>query len=186
MPFKIYLDDFYNNKYNLKIKININYVKNIINEICVKNNIKYIPIKLIYSILFLIKNKINFKLINNIIYNKILYKTYYKISKLIPNIIYTKWFNIIDIAIINNVQEDLINYFLFIYKLYIKEENCPNIYIIQAKNILKKNILYFRQLKNIFMNEIYYTIYYIDIIFSKISINYINIDNIFIISNNKN
>ena len=36
------------------------------------------------------------------------------------------------------------------------------------------------------MNEIYYTIYYIDIIFSKISINYINIDNIFIISNNKN
>ena len=92
---KIYIDDFDNKKYTIKLKITTIYIKNIILELYSKNNINYLPIKLVYLVLYLIKHNISFKIINNIIYTKILKKTYYKISKCIPNIIYTKWKNLI-------------------------------------------------------------------------------------------
>lgn len=177
---KIYIDDFYNNNYNIKYNINIKYVLDIINELYIKNNINYIPIKILYSIIYLVKYNISFRLINKIIYNKTLRITYLKISKLIPNILEYKWINLITISIYNNVENEFIDYFLDLYRLYIKAENCPNIYIMQAKNILKKKVVYFRQLKKYFVEDIYYTIYYIPIIFSKIDKTYINQNNIFI------
>ena len=177
---KIYVDDFYNNKYNIKYNINIEYVLDIINELYIKNNINYIPIKILYSIIYLVKYNINFKIINKIIYNKRLQITYLKISKLIPNILEYKWINLITISIYNNVENEFIDYFLELYKLYIKKENCPKIFIMQAKSIMKKKVLYFRQLKKYFVEDIYYTLYYIPIIFSKINKTYINQNNIFI------
>lgn len=177
---KIYVDDFYNNNYNIKYNINIEYVLDIINELYIKNNINYIPIKILYSIIYLVKYNINFKIINKIIYNKRLQITYLKISKLIPNILEYKWINLITISIYNNVENEFIDYFLELYKLYIKKENCPKIFIMQAKSIMKKKVLYFRQLKKYFVEDIYYTLYYIPIIFSKINKTYINQNNIFI------
>lgn len=176
---KIYINDFYNNKYFIKYKVDLVYIKNIINELYSKNNINYISIKLLYSILFLVKNNIQFKLINNIIYNKVLKVNYIKISKFMFNIIETKWYKLINIAIYNNVEETFIDYFLYLYKLYIEIEKCPNIFILQAKHIMNKKINYFRQLKRYFIEDIYYTLFYISIIFSRISINYININNIY-------
>ena len=177
---KIYIDDFYNNKYNIKYNINLKYVINIINELYTKNKINYIPIKILYSIIYLVKYNIKFKLINKIIYDKTLKITYMKISKLIPNIIEYKWIQLITISIYNNVEEEFIDYFLELYKLYIKEENNPKIFIIQAKSIMKKNVIYFRQLKKYFIEDIYYTLFYIPIIFSKINKKLISEDNIFI------
>ena len=177
---KIYVDDFYNNKYNIKYNINLNYIINIINELYIKNKINYIPLKILYSIIYLVKYNINFKIINKIIYNKRLQITYLKISKLIPNILEYKWINLITISIYNNVENEFIDYFLELYKLYIKKENCPKIFIMQAKSIMKKKVLYFRQLKKYFVEDIYYTLYYIPIIFSKINKKLICEDNIFI------
>ena len=177
---KIYVDDFYNNKYSIKYNLNIKYIINIINELNIKNNISYIPIKILYSIIYLVKHNINFKLINKIIYEKVFKKIYVKISKLIPNILEYKWIKLINISIYNNVENELIDYFLELYKLYIKIENKPKIFIIQAKNIIKKKVLYFRQLKKYFIEDIYLTVYYISIIFSRINKRLIAEDNIFI------
>ena len=101
------------------------------------------------------------------------------ISKIIPHIIETKWIKLITLAIYNSVENEFIDYFLKLYELYIKKENYPKIYIIQAKHILKKKVLYFRQLKKYFIEDIYYTLFYVSIIFSKISKEYININYIF-------
>jgi hypothetical protein len=103
-----------------------------------------------------------------------------KISKLIPNILEYKWIKCITISIYNNVENELIDYFLELYKLYIEKENNKRIFIMQAKSIMKKKVLYFRQLKKFFIEDIYYTVYYIPIIFSKIDKEFISKNNIFI------
>ena len=177
---KIYIDDFYNNKYSIKYNINIQYVINIINELNIRNNISYIPIKVLYSIIYLVKHNVKFKLINKIIYNKVLKKTYIRISRLIPNILEYKWIKLITIAIYNNVENELVDYFLELYNLYLQKEKNRKIFIIQAKSIMKKNVLYFRQLKRYFIEDIYFTVYYIPIIFSKIDKTFITENNIFI------
>ena len=180
---KIYIDDFYNNKYNIKYKINLNYLKNIIFELYSKYKINYLPIKLLYSIIFLIKYDINFKIIDLIIYKKILKKKYLIISKLIPHIINYKWINIINIALYNNVEKELINYFFELYNLYLTKENSNsnNIIKLQSNSLIKIQINYYRQMQKIVYNDIYYTLFYISIIFSKISKKYININYIYII-----
>ena len=177
---KIYIDDFYNNKYNIKYNINIKYIINIVNELNIKNNINYIPIKVLYLIIYLVKHNVNFKLIDKIVYNKVLKKSYMKISKLIPNILEYKWIKNITISIYNNVENELVDYFLELYKLYIVKEQNKRIFVMQAKSIMKKKVLYFRQLKKIFLDDIYYTVYYIPIIFSKINKKFIDENNIFI------
>ena len=176
---KIYVDDFYNNKYNIKYNINISYVINIVNELYIKHNINYIPIKVLYSLIYLVKHNINFKIINKIIYEKTLKRIHIKISKLLPNILEYKWIKLITIAIYNNVESEFIDYFLNLYKLYIKKENCPKIFIIQTKIIMKKKIMYFRQLKKYLLEDIYFTIFYIPIIFSKLDKTLISENNIF-------
>ena len=90
-----------------------------------------------------------------------------KISKLMPNILEYKWIKLITISIYNNVENELIDYFLELYKLYIETEQKKKIFVIQAKSIMKKNVLYFRQLKRHFVEDIYLTVYYIPIIFFK-------------------
>ena len=181
----IYIDDYYNNINNYKYKIkNIEPLKNIIYEILKKNNISYLPIKLLYGIIFLYKYNLNFNKINYIIYNKIFFKKQINISKIFNYIYYKKWFYLINISIYNNVESDFIDYFLSLYKLYIEKESVPYIYILQAKHILKVKILKFKQLKFYFLKDIYYTLYFIPIIFSKISKTYLNFENIFNIDNN--
>ena len=177
---KIYVDDFYNNKYSIKYNINIKYIINIVNELNIKNNINYIPIKALYLIIYLVKHNVNFKLINKIVYNKVLKKSYMKISKLIPNILEYKWIKIITISIYNNVEEQLVDYFLELYKLYIEKEQNKRIFVIQAKSIMKKKSFIFSSIKKNFVEDIYYTVYYIPIIFSKIDKKFISENNIFI------
>lgn len=180
---KIYIDDFHNNKYNIKYKINLNYLKNIIFELYSKYKINYLPIKLVYSIIFLIKHNCDFKIIDLIIYQKILKKKYLVISKLMPHIIKYKWINIINIALYNNVETELINYFFELYNLYLTNEKSNNNTIIklQSKSLINIKINYYRQIQKIIHNDIYYTIFYISIIFSKISKTYINVNYIYII-----
>ena len=69
----VYIDEYYKNLNKPKEKININYVKNVITYLKNKNsnNIK-LPDKLVYFIIYLIKNNCKFVIINNIIYNKII------------------------------------------------------------------------------------------------------------------
>ena len=61
-----------------------------------------------------------------------------------------------------------------------RTEQNKKIFVIQAKSIMKKNVLYFRQLKRHFVDDIYLTVYYIPIIFSKIDKKLISENNIFI------
>ena len=97
---------YYKNK-----KININKIKEICINLCYKNNINYIPIKIIYLIIYLEKNNYKFKLINKI-FNKSLKRSYKILSKFLYKIIQYKWLNIVKISINNNVEDELIKYFL--------------------------------------------------------------------------
>ena len=66
MPY-IFADEFQRNLVIKKEKVNIIEVKNIIKNLCIVNNINYVPIKVIYLIIYLLKNKYKFKLINIIV-----------------------------------------------------------------------------------------------------------------------
>ena len=178
----IFINDFYNSFKYKKKKININKIKNTLYYLKIKNNINYFPIKLIYFIIYLEKFNYKFIVINNII-NKIFKNISNNISKFIFNIIIYKWNNIINICINNNKQNELINYFIDLYELYLSIENCPGLFIIQTKHILNIRIGYMRHLEKYLKLNIFDTIYYIDIIFSKINKKYISIDYIFNINN---
>ena len=97
----IYIDEFHKNLNKPKKIININYVKNIINYLKHKNNnIINLPNKIIYFIIYLIKNNCKFLIINNIIYNKLFFKKIsHSVSIITFNIITYKWFNIINISL---------------------------------------------------------------------------------------
>ena len=174
----IFLDDFYKNFNKQKIYINFEKIKKTIYFICINNNISDLPIKLKYLIIYLIKYDCKFNIINKII-KKNLYYINHNLSKFIYNIIIYKWINIIDICINNNVQSELINYFFDLYDSYLQQENCPQLFIIQARHILGIRIGYIRHLKKYLTLNIYDTIYYIDIIFSKIHKKYLNLKYIF-------
>lgn len=177
----IYIDEYHKNLNKPKKKININYVKNTIQYLKKKNNnIITLPDKIIYFIIYLIKNDCKFLIINNIIYNKLICKKIsHNISILLYNSIQYKWYNIINISFRNNVTSQLLDYFLNIYDIYIKKENNNKIFILQAKNILGINIKNKRQLHKYFTLNLYHTIYYIDIIFSQINKKYLSINYIF-------
>ena len=51
-----------------------------IKNLCIVNNINYVPIKVIYLIIYLLKNKYKFKLIN-IIVKKVLKRAYIRLSR---------------------------------------------------------------------------------------------------------
>jgi hypothetical protein len=174
----IFLDDFYKNFHKQKKIINFEKIKKTIYFICINNNNCYLPIKLKYFIVYLIKYDCKFNIINKII-KKILYNINYNLSKFIYNIIIYKWINIINISINNNVQSELINYFFDLYDLYLKIEKCSKLFIIQTKHILGIRIGYIRHLKKYLTLNIYDTIYYIDIIFSKLDKKYLQLKYIF-------
>lgn len=180
----IYIDEYYKNLNKPKKKLNINYIKNTIHYLKNKNNnIITLPDKIIYFIIYLIKNNCKFLVINNIIYNKLIYKKIsHNISLFIFNIIQYKWYNIINIAYTNNVTSQLLDYFLDLYNIYLVKEGSNILYIIQAKHILGINIKNKRQLHKYFTLNLYHTIYYIDIIFSKINKKYLSINYIFSIN----
>tara|TARA_B100000989_G_C19216116_1_gene333907 strand:- start:5 stop:556 length:552 start_codon:yes stop_codon:yes gene_type:complete len=177
----IYVNEFYKNLALKKTKLNIDYVKNTI--IYIKNNIDYfknlkIPDKIIYFIIYLTKHNCKINIIQKIIYNTIK-KVSHCLSLFVFNITQIKWINVINIAINNNVEKELVNYFLKLYDIYLNKENNDNMYIFQAKNILNINIKNKRHLYKYFNLCLYHTVYYIDIIFSIIDKKYLSIDYIY-------
>ena len=174
-------DEIQKNKYILKKKCDIYEIKKLCIQLSFKNNINYIPIKIIYLIIYLKKYNYNFKIINKIIY-KVLKKKYIVISKFINKIIKYKWLNIINISIINKVENELFNYFFKLYELYLNNELNNDIYKYQIYFIFNKRIAYYSQFKRFIKSNIYTTYFFIDIILSKISKKNIIIENIFIIN----
>lgn len=171
-------DEIQKNIYLKQNKINIYDIKQLCIKLCLKNNINYIPIKIIYLIIYLVKNNYNYKLINKIFY-KSLKKKYIILSKFMYKIIQYKWLNIINISIINNVENQLFEYFFKLYELYINKENINDIYKTQYYFILNTHIGYYRQFKMNIRKNIYTTYYFISIIFSQINKLNISINNIF-------
>ena len=179
---KIIVSKFYEGLYNKRNKINIIKIKDILKKLSIDNNIYYIPIKIIYLIIYLEKKNYSYKLIN-IIFKKTLKRSYIKISRFLYKIIQLKWINIINTAIQNNVENDILQYFYKLYDLYIQEEGFNNIYIYQVKHIFKYKIGYYRHFKKYINENIYRTYYFIPFIFSKISKSHIIYNNIFEIIN---
>ena len=176
----VYIDEYYKNLNKPKEKININYVKNVISYLKNKNsNTIKLPDKLVYFIIYLIKNNCKFIIINDIIYKKILKKVSHNLSLFIFNNVRVKWNNILNIAINNNVTKNILDYFLNLYELYLEEEQKENLYIIQAKYILGIKIKNKRQLKKYFSLNIHHTIYYINLIFKKVNKKYLSLDYIY-------
>ena len=176
----IYVDEFYNNLNNKKGKLSIELIKNTIYNLKKVNKKIIYSNKIIYFIIYLNKHDCKFKLINNII-NKIYTKISYKLSIFLFRSIRERWRKIINLALINNVEESIINYFFELYELYLNKENCNNMdfKIIQAKNILGINIKNNRQIRKYFNLNIYHTIYYIDIIFSQLNLKYLSLNYIY-------
>ena len=179
MPY-IFADEFQRNLVIKKEKVNIIEVKNIIKNLCIVNNINYVPIKVIYLIIYLLKNKYKFKLIK-IIEKKVLKRAYIRLSRFFLNrITKVKWLDIIEIAKINDVENDLFNYFFELYEYYLKIENNENIYKYQLKSIFDLRIGYYRQFKKYIKSNIYTTYFLIDIICSRINKLNIKKENIYI------
>ena len=173
-----FADKIYKDLYRERCRIDINKVKTVILNICLTNNINYIPLKIIYLIIYLVKNNFTFKLINKIVYN-ILIKSYVKLSKFMYKILQVKWLHIIKIAEQNKVENDLFKYFFELYNLYLTNEKNMNMYKYQLKYIFNIRIGYYRQFKKFIMSNIYSTYFFIPIIFSKINKLNIKLKNIY-------
>lgn len=176
----IYVDEFYNNLNKKTGKSSIELIINTINNLKKVNKKLIYSEKIIYFIIYLSKHNCKFKLINKII-NKIYTKISYRLSIFLFTSIRQRWNKIINLALINNVEESIINYFFELYELYLNKENCNNMNfkIIQAKNILGINIKNNRQLRKYFNLNIYHTMYYIDIIFSQLHLKYLSLNYIY-------
>jgi len=173
-----FADNIYKNLYREREKIDLSKVKTVILNICLTNNINYIPVKIIYLIIYLVKKKFSFKLINKIVY-KILKKSYIKISKFFYKILQVKWLNIIMIAKNNKVENDLFKYFFELYNIYLKNEENMDIYKYQMKYMFNIRIGFYRQFKKFIMSNIYSTYFFIPIIFSKVDKLNIKLENIY-------
>lgn len=177
----IYVEEFYNGLIrNGKNKMPVSLIKNTIDNLKQSNSNLILSDKIIYFIIYLNKHNCKFKLINKII-NNINYTISYRLSKLVFTSIQNRWNNIINIAIINNVEDAILNYFFVLYDLYLNIEMGNNIEFrtIQAKHILGINVKNIRQIEKYFKLNIYHTIYYIDIIFSQLNLKYLSLNNIF-------
>ena len=173
-----FADKIYKDLYKERERVDIKKVKTVILNICLSNNINNIPLKIIYLIIYLVKQNFSFKLINKIVYN-ILKKSYIKLSRFMYKILQVKWLNIIDIAKKNKLENDLFKYFFELYNLYLKNEKNMDIYKYQMKYIFNIRIGFYRQFKKFVMSNIYSTYFFIPIIFSKINKLNIKIENIY-------
>ena len=176
----IYVDEFYNNLNNKKKKMSMSLIKNTIYNLKKINKNLNLSEKIIYFIIYLTKHECKFKLINKII-NNIITKISYRLSKFLFSSIRKRWINIINIALINNVEDSILNYFFELYELYLNKENCNTMKFktFQAKHILGINIKNNRQIRKYFSLNIYHTVYYIDIIVSQLNLKYIHLNFIF-------
>ena len=175
----IYMDEFYNSFSKNNQKLNMTYVMDTIYYLSIKNK-KFFTHKHICLIIFFIKNKCKFNIINTFINNhfKFIDKSF---SKLINYIIIHKWNKIIYISIENSVEKQILEYFCELYNIYLDSETCEKNKLInlQAKHILGIHIKNMNQLKKYLSLNLQNTVYYIDIIFSKINKIYISFDYIF-------
>ena len=187
----IYVDEYYKNLYEDKKKIDILLVKETITYLY--KNINYLnksinyklPEKIIYLVIYLIKHNHKKNIIYKII-KKLLFKISYRISKLKIKYIQNKWIKILNISINNNVNEEILKYFFELYENYLELENNSdntmnkkNFSIIQTKHLLKLNIKNKRHLYKFLKLNIYDTFFYIDLIFSRLSIIYLSFNYIF-------
>jgi hypothetical protein len=176
----IYVDEFYNNLNKKTSKLSIELIKNTVNNLKKVNKNFIYSEKIIYFIIYLSKHNCKFKLINHII-NKIYTKISCRLSVFLFTSIRNRWIKIINLALLNNVEKSIINYFFELYELYLNKEKCNNMNFkkIQAKYILGINIKNNRQLRKYFNLNIYHTIYYIDIIFSQLHLKYLSLNYIY-------
>ena len=185
----IYVDEYYNNlKLNRK-KLDKDIIKDTVLYLINKYNYKIkLPVKVIYSIIYFIKHNCKINIIHKIIV-KLISKICHRFSLFKFNTIQKKWYVILKLCIINNQDTSILNYFFELYNIYLKKETKNNtvkldkLYIIQAKQLLGINIRNIRQLKKYLKLNLNDTIFYIDIIFSKISIKYLSFNYIFDIEN---
>lgn len=187
----IYVDEYYKNLYEDKKKIDILLVKETITYLYkninyLNKNINYkLPEKIIYLVIYLTKHNHKKNIIHKII-KKLLFKISYRISKLKIKYIQNKWIRILNISINNNVNEEILKYFFELYENYLELENNSdnttnkkNFFIIQTKHLLKLNIKNKRHLYKFLKLNIYDTFFYIDLIFSRLSIIYLSFNYIF-------
>ena len=187
----IYVDEYYKNLYEDKKKINILLVKETITYLYkninyLNKNINYkLPEKIIYLVIYLIKHNHKKNIIHKII-KKLLFKISYRISKLKIKYTQNKWIRILNISINNNVKDEILKYFFELYENYLELENNSdntmnkkNFFIIQTKHLLKLNIKNKRHLYKFLKLNIYDTFFYIDLIFSRLSIIYLSFNYIF-------
>ena len=85
------------------------------------------------------------------ILNKVLIKSYIKLSKFMYKIIQAKWLNIIDIAKNNNVENEIFDYFFKLYNLYLNEEQNMDMYKYQTRYIFNMKIAYYKQFKKVYI-----------------------------------
>ena len=92
-----------------------------------------------------------------------------------------KWNNIIYISIQNSVEDLILDYFFELYDIYLNLENCNKnkLLELQAKNIFGIHVRNQKQLKRYLSLNLQYTVYYIDIIFTKVNKIYLSLDYIF-------
>jgi len=185
----IYVDEYYNNLKLNKKKIDKDLIINALQYLINKYNYNIkLPVKLVYGIIYFIKHNCKINIINKII-NKLFLKISHRFSLLKFNTIQKKWYVIIKLSIINNQESAILDYFFELYNIYLKKEIINNenklnkLYIIQAKQILGINIRNIRQLKKYLKLNLNDTIFYIDIIFSKINLKYLSFNYIFDIEN---
>jgi len=177
----VYLDEFYNNVKTNKRKIDINLVKKCIFYLKKNNEIFYKSDKIIHYIIYLIKHNAKFCVIKKCI-NKIISKLKHNISVFIYNTTQIRWLKILNICVSQDKTEEILNYFLQLYDLYLCEENCnenKKFYIIQAKSILEINIKNSKQLYKYLKLKKKDTIYNININISKIHLKYLSKNYIF-------
>ena len=86
------------------------------------------------------------------ILNKVLIKSYIKLSKFMYKIIQAKWLNIIDIAKNNNVENQIFDYFFKLYNLYLNEEQNMDMYKYQTRYIFNMKIAYYKQFKKFILS----------------------------------
>ena len=178
---KLYVEDFYNSfKDNKQYeKINKDLIYKYINTICSLNNILIFPNKLKIPLVFFIKKNIDIRVINIILYKKIIHKISHNISLLVYSYTVNKWMCLIHIAMNNGVEKQLLDYFFNLYETYLLEEQQPKLYVLQAKHLSRIRLKRYGDFKNYISLNIINTIPYIDIIFSKLSTKYLILSYIF-------
>ena len=165
---QIFIEDFDNRFLQVEKTISLGFIKSYIKKICCDNNLTYLPLKIKYMLIVLIDKNVSYCLINKIV-NKIYSFISHHISKLTFNIIFFQWINVLNISMMNSVENNICEYFIELYKKYLEEEKCDKLYIYHAKYLLDIKVRNFKQFEYYIKLNVGNTVYFIDIISSKLN-----------------